>query len=646
MEPPSLLSPAKKFVCFTQGNDLACVTIKHISNRFLSRIAFMKSALIFPPQWFPSQPYLATPTLKGYLENQGYEVDQYDFNIESYDIFLSRDYLEYCVDKIRSRLNAPAYSKRDSEIKGVYREILSDSRYLESILSEIELAKEALRDENRFFQFDIYKSSFSTLKIAMRLISFAHHPTQLDLESFYMEGSPEDSLQGILDATQDKIVNPYCDLFSDRILPKIDWNQYGLIGVSIIHVGQVIPALTLMRFMRERYHNIHLVIGGSVFNRHADILGNKQILFEKYFNSVVLYEGELPLQKLIERVSNGKSVEVVPNLMYLANGKVCKTASEKALPYENLARPNFDQLPLEKYLMPFPVLPYMASRGCYWGKCTFCTHSFIYDSYYRKESEQRVADDLDYFGKRHNTRYFTFSDEAVSPNAFDRMSRAILAGNVDLRALAMLKFESNTVETAELFEKMRRAGFIMLFYGLESANDRILTLIDKGTNKATEQKVLEDSARAGIWNHTYLFFGFPTEERMEAEETVDFVIQNSEARKGCIHSVGQSTFTLEKDSAIFHHPERFAIDKVIKNPERDMAIMYEFESGKGMNKAEIQEVYEGFDSVVESYFPSSKVWKFLSREHFLLYLDRYGKEEIQSMARDVDHKKTASAGAE
>ena len=107
----------------------------------------MKSALIFPPQWFPSQPYLAIPTLKGYLEKQGYEVDQYDFNVESYNVFLSRDYLEYCIDKIRFRLNSPSYTMEENEVKKVYRQILADTTYLNSILLEVEEACSVLRKE-------------------------------------------------------------------------------------------------------------------------------------------------------------------------------------------------------------------------------------------------------------------------------------------------------------------------------------------------------------------------------------------------------------------------------------------------------------------------------------------------------------------
>jgi len=145
---------------------------------------------------------------------------------------------------------------------------------------------------------------------------------------------------------------------------------------------------------------------------------------------------------------------------------------------------------------------------------------------------------------------------------------------------------------------------------------------------------MRDSANAGIWNHNYLFFGFPTEERREAEETIAFIRQHGENGTGRIHSVGQSTFSLEKDSAIYHNPGKFSIDRIVRQPGRDMAIMYDFEIKKGMSRDEVMEVYENFNTVIDEHFPSSKIWKYLSREHFLLYLDRFGKEEIFNMARD------------
>ena len=595
----------------------------------------MKTALVFPPQWYPSQPYLALPTLKAYLETKGHEVDQFDFNVESYDLFLSRNYLEHCVDKIQSRLTKPVKSYEDREAEPIHRQILEDTSYLETILSEINDAKQVLRDEERFFQFEEYKNAYTTLKVAMQLISYAHYPSKIDLDSFFMKGNPEENLQGILEATQDSIKNPFLELYKNNLLKKVDLDRYGLVGIAIIHAGQVIPGLTLARILRTHYPHLHITIGGSVFARHQDILQDKKALFEEMFHSIVLFEGEHPLDQLLKQLKDKQPLDTVPNLIYIKNGEVVRNASSKALPYDQLACPNFDDLPLNKYLMPYPVLPYMASRGCYWGKCTFCTHSFIYDSHYRKENEERVAEELDYLGKKYKTKFFTFSDEAISPNAFDRMSKAILSQGVEMRALGMLKFESDSVETVELFENMYRAGFLMLFFGLESANDRILSIIEKGCDQATEKRVLGNSSLAGIWNHLYLFFGFPTEEKHEAQETIDFTVQHGELGDGTIHSIGQSIFSLEKDSAIYHNPAKFKIDKVLHDPDRDMAIIFDYEIEKGMSKDEVVDVYESFEKVIESNFPSRNIWNYLSREHFLLYLDRYGREEILNMARPL-----------
>ena len=595
----------------------------------------MKTALVFPPQWYPSQPYLALPTLKAYLETKGHEVDQFDFNVESYDLFLSRNYLEHCVDKIQSRLIKPVKSYEDREAEPVHRQILEDTSYLETILSEINDAKQVLRDEERFFQFDEYKNAYTTLKVAMQLISYAHYPSKIDLDSFFMKGNPEENLQGILEATQDSIKNPFLELYKNNLLKKVDLDCYGLVGIAIIHAGQVIPGLTLARILRTHYPHLHITIGGSVFARHQDILQDKKALFEEMFHSIVLFEGEHPLDQLLKQLKDKQPLDTVPNLIYIKNGEVVRNASSKALPYDQLACPNFDDLPLNKYLMPYPVLPYMASRGCYWGKCTFCTHSFIYDSHYRKENEERVAEELDYLGKKYKTKFFTFSDEAISPNAFDRMSKAILSQGVEMRALGMLKFESDSVETVELFENMYRAGFLMLFFGLESANDRILSIIEKGCDQATEKRVLGNSSLAGIWNHLYLFFGFPTEEKHEAQETIDFTVQHGELGDGTIHSIGQSIFSLEKDSAIYHNPTKFQIDKILHDPDRDMAIIFDYEIEKGMSKDEVLDVYESFGKVIESNFPSRNIWNYLSREHFLLYLDRYGREEILNMAHPL-----------
>ena len=63
----------------------------------------MKTLLIFPAQWYPTQPYLSTPYLTAFLQDKGWQVSQRDFNIESYDNFLSAPLLRQAEEMMRQR---------------------------------------------------------------------------------------------------------------------------------------------------------------------------------------------------------------------------------------------------------------------------------------------------------------------------------------------------------------------------------------------------------------------------------------------------------------------------------------------------------------------------------------------------------------
>ena len=127
------------------------------------------------------------------------------------------------------------------------------------------------------------------------------------------------------------------------------------------------------------------------------------------------------------------------------------------LRFEELPNPVFDGLPMDKYLSPYPIIPVLQSRGCYWGKCTFCTHSFVYGHRYGKQKTMAMVDELESLMKKYNTKYFTFSDEAVSPHSLNDVSEEIIERGVEIRSLALLKFEK--IMDEELFLKMKIAVY-------------------------------------------------------------------------------------------------------------------------------------------------------------------------------------------
>ena len=77
-----------------------------------------------------------------------------------------------------------------------------------------------------------------------------------------------------------------------------------------------------------------------------------------------------------------------------------------------LPPPDFDGLPMEKYFVPEPVLPYLATRGCYWGRCEFCDHGEGYTAGYRTKKINAIIEEIGFLKDKYRTRHFHFTDES------------------------------------------------------------------------------------------------------------------------------------------------------------------------------------------------------------------------------------------
>src|SRR6187399_2025639 len=65
----------------------------------------MKVMLIFPPDWFPSEPYLSLPSLTSVLRQAGHTVVQKDINLEMWDWYFSEDFLKKVLRKVPQQLD-------------------------------------------------------------------------------------------------------------------------------------------------------------------------------------------------------------------------------------------------------------------------------------------------------------------------------------------------------------------------------------------------------------------------------------------------------------------------------------------------------------------------------------------------------------
>ncbi len=587
-----------------------------------------RTLLIFPPQWVPTQPYLSLPSLTSYLQSKGSNVIQKDLNVEVYDIILTKQYLRRMYKRVSHN-----FDELDSKTRLTYAEqkyyntLFCIKAFAQQAIEEIGKAKSVLRSKQDFYDFSKLSKSHKIVNEALALVSAAHYPTKLSLDSFEMKYSYESS-SDIIKASLDRAENPFINIFERIFIPPILRENPDIVGLSITGVSQIIPAMTLTRLLKSSNCRSHVVIGGNIFTRLTDILLQKKNVFTIFFDSIITYEGERPLLKLTRCLRNGGNMKTVPNLIYHNGTEVCVNKTGSPEDVNSLPTPCFDGFPHNLYFSPELILPLLTSRGCYWKKCAFCDHSYIYGNRYTPKSRGRVVDALEELSKKYKTNYFSFSDEAIAPSVFKGLSEEIIKRKLKLQFLAVARFERQ-FELA-LCRKMVKAGLKMLLFGLESGCDRVLTSMKKGIDTQTIREVCKSSSQTGIWNHAFLFFGFPTETQEEAQETRDFILSN----KDIIHSVGAGTFSLGKHSPIRKHPELYGVSGIQIDEDKDFQLWHHYDVDTGLGQEKALAVYEDFQKQISEQYTDIIVWGKLHREHLLLYLSRYGRDGISLISKE------------
>ena len=432
----------------------------------------MKIKLIFPPQWSPTQPYLSLPSLVAYLKKNGYNVNQHDINLESYDILLSSEYL----NKIQERILFQWKSLESKDIllpkyQEEYSQKFQATLITSDIIDKIDKAKSILRDPENFYNSELYIDSIKTIKKALEVVSAAYYPTKITLSEFEINSALLTETD-LLTAINDEEKNPFILIYKDYFLNDILKENSDVIGISIIGISQLIPGLTLARLIKLNHPEVHINLGGSIFTRLLDKIIGWTEIFGNIFDSIIVYEGETPFLNLCRCLSEGQDLSIVPNLFYKRDGKIFFNEVCKPVRIDLLPTPSFDGLPLDQYFSPHPILPILSSRGCYWGRCAFCDHGEIYGSRYDHRRMDLLIEDLQNLSNKHSTKFFTFNDEAIAPNRLKSISNAIILNNLEIKCNANIRLESQF--TPDYFRIAFRAGFLHLLCGLESGNDRVL----------------------------------------------------------------------------------------------------------------------------------------------------------------------------
>ncbi len=161
----------------------------------------------------------------------------------------------------------------------------------------------------------------------------------------------------------------------------------------------------------------------------------------------------------------------------------------------------------------------MAGRDCWWAKCTFCSWTTLYPKY-RTRSVESVLDEVGKLIADYGIREI-MDDTGTFPCG--QWLREFCSGMIERGYNKKVSISCNMrfgALSREEYRLMKKAGFRLLLFGIESACKGTLERLNKGV---LPEQMIESCrmARAeGLYPHITLMFGYPWESYEEALSTI------------------------------------------------------------------------------------------------------------------------------
>lgn len=308
----------------------------------------------------------------------------------------------------------------------------------------------------------------------------------------------------------------------DGLRERVEYDgAYDLVGVTAMTT--YFPE-AIQEVRRAQQRGFKVVIGGA----HA-IADPEGTLNQSGADFACSGEGEIALCEL----ANGRFPGDIPGLLWREGNTMRRSGKPNFYPaVDDFGEPAWDLISPRSYppaphgmiARDFPLAPVITTRGCPYS-CSYCSAPITAGKRMRYRSPQRVVDEFEKLVSEYGVREiqieddnFTIKKEHVLAICDEMLSRNLrvhwsLPNGVRIDRL-----------DKPLLQVMKRAGCYLMALGIESANQRILDMVDKNLDVKIVARVVKEVADAGIEAWGFFMIGFPTETREEIYNTIDFAL--------------------------------------------------------------------------------------------------------------------------
>lgn len=267
----------------------------------------------------------------------------------------------------------------------------------------------------------------------------------------------------------------------------------------------------------------------TVFGNYYATFNDERILTTyPQVDIIVRGEGEETTRELVKTLEEGSSLKKVLGITYRRDNKIYRTPDRPLLKdIDELLIPDRDLLNVEYHSTlvgaigaPKKFTTLLSSRGCPY-RCRFCGCQNIVHGTWRPRSVENTLEELQLLTSE-GYKQFLFVDDSFTINQkrIIELSHEIKKEKLDIEWICEGRVNHASYE---LMRSMTKAGCKIIYFGIESATQRVLDYYNKQITPQQSENATKTARRAGIDIIVGSFIvGAPNETTEEIEKTLKF----------------------------------------------------------------------------------------------------------------------------
>jgi anaerobic magnesium-protoporphyrin IX monomethyl ester cyclase len=310
-----------------------------------------------------------------------------------------------------------------------------------------------------------------------------------------------------------------------RIDQEIRDHHIRVVGIGCM-TCELPQAIEEARRLKSVHRDLKIVFGGA--HPSGD---PKECLDSGVVDYVIIGEGEIALTQLLDALRDGRDPAGIQGVWLVRDGMVHAGGSAAVPNVQELPRPAYDMLDLEKYFQldspwHFPkskrAVQFITERGCPY-QCSYCHE--IHTKKFRGITADAIVDQIEWLVKEHGVGELMIVDDIFN---FDLNRAKDICRGIIARGLRIHLQFPNGVRgdrfDEELLALMKEAGTHYIAIAIETVSEKFQKLVRKNLKADKARQAIEWASKQGIEVSGFFMIGFPGETVAEVRATLDFAV--------------------------------------------------------------------------------------------------------------------------